>query len=279
MAHGADLAAVILAGNRKSLLAGTPDPPLDAASASGTELIDVPDRSTLSGHALRTRLEQIAPDLIVVACFPWRLPTWLLHLPPRGCLNVHPSLLPDGRGPEPVFWAFRWGLEESGVTLHVMDEGLDTGPVLSQRRVQIPDESTISSLERTLAETSAAMLMDHISGASERPNSPIPQAHAAGRYARFPRQDDLVVPTFWSARHAARFIHAVSPTYGPVPVLVLSTGQRLVVSKVLTVATDASSEHSVAMDGDTASIRFTDGTLVCQVVRNLQPIRLQLPTG
>lgn len=82
-------------------------------------------------------LASVDPDLVVCMGFPWKIPTAALAVPRLGWLNGHPSLLPRHRGPLPVAWAIREGDEESGFTIHRMDAGLDTGPVLAQRRFPI----------------------------------------------------------------------------------------------------------------------------------------------
>lgn len=277
MAPDVHLAAVVLPANAISSPATASDPVLETIRAARTRLIEVPAVGHLATPAFRARLERIAPDLIVVACFPWRIPRWLLSLPSRGCLNVHPSLLPDGRGPDPVFWAFRWGLAETGVTLHLMDEDFDTGPVLSQRRLVIPGDATIPTLEWALGEMGAGMVLEHASTTSGQPAIASPQREREARYARIPRKDDLIVPTSWPVRDAARFIQAVVSTYGPIPVLVLLTGQRLAVDRVIQVDDRASIPEPVVVSGDTAHIQFAGGTLVCRVVRDRQPLQLRRP--
>lgn len=256
----------------------TPDPALDTVQATKTPVIEVSHRSGLASPEFRATMERIAPDAIIAACFPWRLPRWLRSLPPGGCLNVHPSLLPDGRGPEPVFWAFRWGLTATGVTLHVMDEGFDTGPVVAQRRVANPDGATIPGLERMLAEIGAGMVVEHLSMSRDEPVVPIPQPQVEemARYARIPGPEDLIVPTSWAVSDAARFIRAAAPVYGTIPILVLANGQRLMVEEVHRV--DDIERHlamePVTVDGDTARIRFADGVLTCRIARSRQPLRL-----
>jgi methionyl-tRNA formyltransferase len=249
-------------------------PERDPMRARGVPLIDVPDRAGLAVSAFRTTLEALAPDVIVVACFPWRLPGWLLDMPPRGCLNLHPSLLPDGRGPEPVFWAFRRGLRETGVTLHLVDESFDAGPIISQERMPIPDGATIPSLERALAEIGARLALDHLRETSGRPQG-LPQPEEATGYAPAPRNADLVVPTSWDAPRAARFIHAAIPVYGAIPVVVLATGQRLAVAAVIGVEGHGDDPRPVIADGDVARVRFAGGTLACRVLREDRPLRLQ----
>jgi methionyl-tRNA formyltransferase len=76
----------------------------------------------------------VQPDLVVCMGFPWKIPPAALAVPRFGWLNGHPSLLPRHRGPLPVAWAIREGDEEVGITFHLMDAELDTGPILSQRR-------------------------------------------------------------------------------------------------------------------------------------------------
>jgi methionyl-tRNA formyltransferase len=82
-------------------------------------------------------LASVEPDLVVCMGFPWRIPPDALAVPRLGWLSGHPSLLPLHRGPLPVAWAIREGDEEIGITFHRMDAELDTGPILSQRRIPL----------------------------------------------------------------------------------------------------------------------------------------------
>jgi methionyl-tRNA formyltransferase len=82
-------------------------------------------------------LASVEPDLVVCMGFPWRIPPDALAVPRLGWLNGHPSLLPLHRGPLPVAWAIRQGDEEIGITFHLMDTDLDTGPIYAQRRYPV----------------------------------------------------------------------------------------------------------------------------------------------
>lgn len=278
-APNVDLRVVVLPESAESLPVpvSPTDPPLDTIRTNQVRMLGLADRSHMASPAFRAALEAIGPDLIVIACFPWRLPDWLLVLPPHGCLNVHPSLLPDGRGPEPVFWAFRWGLAETGVTLHVMDAGFDTGPVVAQRRIVVPENATMPALECDLARIGADLLTDTLPAVLAGSVSTSPQAGLRARYARTPRADDLLVDTSWSAHDAARFIRAIAQVYGPVPLLVRSTGQRLSVDAVIGVTDDASMPDPVSLQGPDALIRFAQGTLVCRLAASHQPLRFHVP--
>jgi methionyl-tRNA formyltransferase len=245
----------------------------DDPFAQGTPTIGVPSRAALDDPDVQDRLHALTPDLVVVACFPWRLPGWLLALPARAGVNIHPSLLPDGRGPAPVFWAFRWGLAETGVSLHVLDAGFDTGPVIAQRRLAIPPEATLPSLELTLVWIGAGLLIEHLPAILNGAASPIAQRGEPARYAPLPRAGDLLVTTDQPAREAARFIRAVTPVHGPVPVLVRATGQRLAVAGVLDVRDDTIPQPLI-VSPDVAAIRFSPGTLSCRLATTPRPLHL-----
>ncbi len=97
------------------------------------------------------QLEAWQPDLIVVAAFGQILPKSVLALPPKGCINVHASLLPRWRGASPIQAAILAGDERSGVTIMLMEEGLDTGPILTQRTVPIRPGTTGAELSQQLS--------------------------------------------------------------------------------------------------------------------------------
>ncbi len=104
-------------------------------------------------------LEALAPDLVVVAAYGQILPPSVLTIPEFGCINVHASLLPAYRGASPITAAILDGLEETGVTIMLMDEGMDTGPVLAQARQPILPKETAASLGDRLAQQGAELLV------------------------------------------------------------------------------------------------------------------------
>jgi len=221
-------------------------------------------RSELTSRGLLGRLAALDVDVIVVACFPWRLPPAVLVLPNIASVNVHPSRLPDGRGPEPIFWAFRRGLETTGVTLHAIDDGLDTGPIIDQRSEAIPSDATMITLERSLAHIGADMFSDFLS-APLHAVTMRPQPTNEGYPAPFPEAEDLIVTTSWPATKAARFINGVSPIYGSIEVLILANGQRLAVAGVLEIENSTTAATAVRLREDEAWIQFPDGLLHCRL--------------
>jgi methionyl-tRNA formyltransferase len=154
------------------------------------------------------------PDLLCVACFAQRIPRAILDIPRLGCLNVHPSLLPDNRGPEPLFWTFRLGQERSGVTVHLMDEGLDTGAIVAQSELTIPEGITYAELEGRAAELGGTLLVQAILDLFHGQATPRPQNESQSHSYPFPsnqqgREDFVIHPEQWDARHVFNFICGV----------------------------------------------------------------------
>ena len=143
----------------------------DRVAGRGRALTFSPNKGVALEHGLTVvqptalrRVEEVErligfhPDLIVVAAFGQILPPQVLAIPPHGCINVHPSLLPRHRGPSPVAAAILAGDEFTGVTIMLMDSGVDTGPILAQTQVVISPEDTTGSLTSRLAQVGARLL-------------------------------------------------------------------------------------------------------------------------
>ncbi len=103
-------------------------------------------------------LENIKPDLIVVAAYGKILPKRVLEIPKFGCLNVHPSLLPKFRGPSPVQNTLLFGAKQTGTTIMLMDAGMDSGDILAQEKIDIKPKELFPQLLKRLALLSAELL-------------------------------------------------------------------------------------------------------------------------
>ncbi len=162
------------------------------------------------------------PDLIVVACFPAILPLAVLQLPRYGCLNLHPSLLPAYRGPVPLFWMARAGERQAGVTLHFMNEGIDSGDIVTQTVFDWPDGISGAELDQRCAVEGGRLLVAAVRQLDETGHLPRrPQPVADSSYFSWPADEDLVIPTDWDARRAFNFARAA--TEWP---LVVAVGRR-----------------------------------------------------
>jgi methionyl-tRNA formyltransferase len=129
-------------------------------------------------------LQEAKPELIVVAAFGQILPPAILDLPRFGCLNVHTSLLPKYRGAAPIQWAILNGDSETGITIMRMDAGLDTGPILSQKRIPISEQDDAQTLHDRLAEVGAELLGQTIPGYISGDILALPQPSEGISYAR-----------------------------------------------------------------------------------------------
>lgn len=157
------------------------------------------------------------PDIICVACFTLHIPQAILDVPRLGCLNVHPSLLPANRGPLPLFWAFRQGLKQSGVTIHFMDSGMDTGDILAQETIELADGMSYTQLEQKSAMLGGEMLARTVKQLYEGCAVRVQQDESKSSYQSFPSDDDYVVPVAeWSAAHVYNFICGIAEWGGPV---------------------------------------------------------------
>ena len=127
---GHDVPAIILAGEPGD----HPGEPERIAGAA-----DIPVVWVASAAGAAAAIRAAAPEAAAAACFPWRLGRDARKASPLGILNIHPSLLPVGRGPQPVFWTLRRGEPVTGATVHFMDAGLDTGPIAAQETKAVPE--------------------------------------------------------------------------------------------------------------------------------------------
>jgi methionyl-tRNA formyltransferase len=113
-----------------------------------------------NNQELRARLEQIAPEVIVVVAYGRIIPQWMIDLPPLGNINGHASLLPKYRGAAPIQWAIAGGETVTGVTTMRIDAGLDTGDMLMWREIAIQPEDTAVTLSPKLAALTAELLVE-----------------------------------------------------------------------------------------------------------------------
>tara|TARA_B100000315_G_scaffold179998_1_gene168821 strand:+ start:325 stop:1266 length:942 start_codon:yes stop_codon:yes gene_type:complete len=114
---------------------------------------------TLRSEQAQHELAGLKPDVIVVAAYGKLLPAQFLGTPVHGCLNLHPSLLPRYRGPSPVATAIVEGAATTGVTLMLLDQGMDTGPIISQQGYPLSGRETTETLTASLFQLGAELLL------------------------------------------------------------------------------------------------------------------------
>jgi methionyl-tRNA formyltransferase len=204
---------------------GTPGfavPSLDALMDSGHDIIAVatqPDRRSGRGRRLVSspvkeraiqvglrifqpvrvgdedfinNLKRLAPSAIIVVAYGQLLPKDIIHLPIRGCINVHASLLPQYRGAAPINWAVIKGEKMTGITTMHMDEGMDTGPILLKKEVVIREEETAGGLTDSLSKTGAETLIRTLEMVELGVIKPVPQSGEVSYAPQLKKTDGLI---------------------------------------------------------------------------------------
>jgi methionyl-tRNA formyltransferase len=160
------------------------------------------------------QLQAWAPDLIVVAAFGQILRQPLLDLPPFGCLNIHGSLLPRGRGAAPIQASILAGDRETGITIMKMDAGVDTGPILSQRAIQIAPDATGGTLFAQLAPLGAELLLETLPPYLSGDLVPRPQSENGTTYSKMLKKEDGLLDFTKTAVELERQVRAYDPWPG-----------------------------------------------------------------
>lgn len=187
-------------------------PPLvEAARHLG---IDVWQPGSLKSATAVNELQSMAPDVAVVVAYGRLIPADLLAIPPRGFVNLHPSLLPRHRGPSPVQWALVCGDRGTGVTTMLLDEGMDTGPILLQRRVEIDPRDTAEQLFPRLAGIGAVLLVETLDGLEAGTVSPRPQPEDGANVTPMLRRHFAKVDWSMRARQLVNRLRGFTPWPG-----------------------------------------------------------------
>lgn len=159
-------------------------------------------------------LRELNLDLIVVFAYGKILPKEVLEIPKAGCWNIHLSLLPRHRGASPVQWAILEGDKVTGVTIMLMDEGMDTGPILLQKELAIEEADTTSTLLPKLVELSVSALKETLNLYKEGRLSPRPQPEEGISFAPLIRKEDGYTDFNESADRVVRKLKAFVPWPG-----------------------------------------------------------------
>ncbi len=160
----------------------------------------------------RDALQAAAPELMVVAAYGLILPAWTLALPPRGCLNIHASLLPRWRGAAPIQRAIEAGDPRTGITIMQMDEGLDTGAMRLVHELPIAPDETAATLHERLAALGASAIVEALARLDQLPLWPQPEAGVS--YAAKILKEEAAVDWALPAALIERRLRAFDPFPG-----------------------------------------------------------------
>jgi methionyl-tRNA formyltransferase len=189
----------------------TEPPVVEAARELGLPCEQV---AKVKDPAFLERLRLHSPEIAVVVAFGQIFPKDLLDLPRRGCINLHASLLPRWRGAAPIQAAIRAGDEETGVTTMRMEAGLDSGPVLLEKRTRIGDEETSPELSSRLADMGADLMIGTLRALARGAATERPQEGAGVTYAPKVSRDEARSRWDMPAHELERAIRAYQPWPG-----------------------------------------------------------------
>lgn len=194
--------------------------------AAGLRGIPVLAPATLRDEAAVAELRDLAPELIVLADYGRLIPPVVLGLPRLGALNLHPSLLPRHRGAAPIPAAILAADQRTGVTLMLMDEGLDSGPIVAQRPVALDGAETTPELETFLAQVAAELLTVSLPAWLAGELEPRPQGEEGASLTRPLHRADGRLDASRPAHELERQVRAYQPWPGS---WIEWHGERLVV--------------------------------------------------
>ena len=261
------LSRLVDAGHDIAAVYSQPDRP----SGRGRKLVPTPTKRFAEERGLEVRqpkslrpedecaaLGSLSPDVIVVAAYGLFLPSDALEIPPLGCLNIHPSLLPRYRGPSPVVSAILNGDVETGVTIMKLDEGMDSGPILAQERVSIDEEETTPVLTRRLFDLGAGLLVDTLPRWSSGEVQASPQDESRATFTSLVKKEDGEIDWTDDAARIARMVRAYQPWPGT---FTHWDGKQLKILEATSMAGDAPPGRVVRLDDGGIGIGTGDGLL------------------
>ena len=253
------LEALHRAGHEIALAVSQPDrpvgrtqelvaPPVKQMAASLGIPVAQPDKIRNNAE-FRAQLESIRPDAIVVVAYGRIIPPWMLTLPERGCINLHASLLPRYRGAAPIQWAIAMGEEITGNTTMLLEEGLDTGPILMQQALVIRPEQTALDLFEEMAIGGAPLVVRTLEGLAAKTITPKPQDHSRATLAPLLDREDGRIDF---AAHTATGIRNRWRGFQPWPgAFTTLDGKKLIVHQMRVVSLAAKREPGqVVVDND-----------------------------
>lgn len=221
--------------------------------------IPVFEARRLNAPGTHDTIASLQPDVACVACFPWRIPRSLLELPPHGFLNIHPSLLPAYRGPEPLFWILHDGATP-GVTVHFMDEGLDTGDIAAQASIDLPDGISGAEADQRCAELGTHLLCQTLDAISKGMLQRTPQP-PGGSFYRRPTPEDFAISVDWPARRAFNFMCGTAEWGYPYTIHI--GDERLLLTHALGYDATQQLDAPYTRFGQEVRIQCTPGVLFC----------------
>lgn len=184
----------------------TPPPVKIAAEAHG---ITVMQPSSLKPPEITEALKAFNAEVFVVVAYGKFITPEILAIPPKGCVNVHPSFLPEYRGPSPMQWAIMHGDDQTGISIMLLDNGMDTGPLLATESLTVDGEETLTTLSKKVQTRGVPLMLETLNRYLNNEITPIAQAPTSAQPTTLlTREDGCVDWQSWTAEDIHRRIRA-----------------------------------------------------------------------
>ncbi|WP_280769040.1 methionyl-tRNA formyltransferase [Salipaludibacillus daqingensis] len=213
-------------------------------------------------------VKEVAPDLIVTAAFGQILPKELLDIPPKGCINVHASLLPKYRGGAPIHQSVIDGEKETGITIMYMVEKLDAGDIISQKAIPILDEDTTGTMHDKLSRLGADLLQETIPTIQEEKVQAVPQDQDLVTFAPNIKKEQELIHWDSPARSIFNQIRGLNPW--PVGFTTVH-GKRFKIWESVVVSKQTDAEPGTVVEMTNESIRIACGKGTVLALTKVQP--------
>lgn len=224
------------------------------ASQSDIPVIDL----SLPDNDIVQQCSVFSIDVTFMSCYNRRLPDAIINLAGMGCYNMHPSLLPGFRGPEPVFWQMQQGAA-MGVSWHKVVQEFDAGDIVASKTVLLDDGEQYPAINALLAEAGASLLPALLTDLASGAVTQTPQQHDIASYYSWPEQKDFIIDTQQSAQQIYNFMSATQ-SFGQ-PYLCDHGQYRYTLEKALDYDNNARLE-TVEVQADSLYIPCNEGVLI-----------------
>ena len=206
---------------------------------------------------LQQELEKLRPDYVLVGCFPNKIPSHICDMPRIAALNVHPSMLPTYRGPNPIFWQLKNGETKTGVTIHLLSEEFDAGDIVLQNEISIRPGMRGRAIDAHLGDFGAKLAYEVMRLYQVKNINPKPQEWLRASYMPAPTHDDFEISINWSARQAFSFMRGTEEWGKSYPIKV---GNSMVYAKnAMAYSPSGSINQLFTLDDNYITMQFSPG--------------------
>jgi len=219
-------------------------------------IVYVKQLDDLESYSLISKYE---PHFIWVACFPYILPSKIWQLAKIASINLHPSLLPKYRGPNPVFWQLKHGESRTGITLHLINDLVDGGDIVLQKDLVLKNGIRDRAISAMIGEQGARLFIETLRLYQKRALETVAQNPATASYMGSPQAHDFELHTTWSAQHAFNFMRGTEDWNMPYNVHI--GGKNLRLESAIAYSPAGAMEEDYSVDEHLVFVRFAQGVL------------------